>query len=262
MAARHASQWDRGTPEDVRRQQGRRLRKFLLQQVLPFSPYYRRLFDEAGIDPFSINSPEDLQKLPFTSKDDIAPTPEDPHRPRQLFLQPSEALIRQHWPMSAKLSLLWRKITQGGDAVRAHLAREYRPVSVFFTTGRSALPTAFLLTQVDLQILEETGRRILEVGGIDGQDDKVINLFPYAPHLAFWQVYYAGVGGLAFTLNTGGGKVMGTEGILQSIAKIRPAYLVGIPGYTYHLLRTAKAQSADLSFIKGLALGGDAVTPG
>jgi phenylacetate-coenzyme A ligase PaaK-like adenylate-forming protein len=65
-----------------------------------------------------------------------------------------------------------------------------------------------------------------------------------------------------FTLNTGGGKVMGTEGILQAIRKIRPAFLVGIPGYIYHVLREAHALSMDLSFVKGLALGGDQVTSG
>jgi len=65
---------------------------------------------------------------------------------------------------------------------------------VFFTTGRSALPTAFVLTRYDLRILEEVGRRILEVAAIDSSEDKIVNCFPYAPHLAFWQVYYAGIG--------------------------------------------------------------------
>jgi phenylacetate-coenzyme A ligase PaaK-like adenylate-forming protein len=115
---------------------------------------------------------------------------------------------------------------------------------------------------VDLAILAEVGRRLVQVAGIDTANDKIVSLFPYAPHLAFWQVYYVGVGGGVFTLNTGGGKVMGTEGILLAIAKIRPAYLVGIPGYAYHLLREAHSQGMDLGFVKGLALGGDQVTPG
>ncbi|MEM7233481.1 MAG: AMP-binding protein, partial [Planctomycetota bacterium] len=148
------------------------------------------------------------------------------------------------------------------DAVKESLGEEYRPVSVFFTTGRSALPTAFLLTRYDLDILEEVGRRIVQVAKINSPDDKVLSVFPYAPHLAFWQVYYCGVGAGIFTLNTGGGKVMGTDGILQSLLKIRPSYIVGIPGYVYHMLREAHARSLDLSFVKGLALGGDAVTPG
>ena len=54
---------------------------------------------------------------------------------------------------------------------------------------------------------------------------------------------------------------MGTVPILQAMAKIRPAYIVGIPGYMYHLLREAHSRSMDLSFLKGMALGGDQVTP-
>jgi phenylacetate-coenzyme A ligase PaaK-like adenylate-forming protein len=55
---------------------------------------------------------------------------------------------------------------------------------------------------------------------------------------------------------------MGTDGILQSVTKIRPAFIAGIPGYIYHVLREAHARSLDLSFLKGVALGGDQVTPG
>jgi phenylacetate-CoA ligase len=254
--------WDRRSPEEYRREQGRRLRRFLREQILPFSPFYRQLFREAGVDPLSLRGPEDLVRLPFTSKDSVAPTADDLQRPRQLVLQPSAELIRRHWPLSAKVPLLMERLLRGKTHVEERLIHEYRPVSVFFTTGRSALPTAFVLTRVDLDILQEVGRRIAQIGGIDPGEDKIISLFPYAPHLAFWQVYYVGVGGCVFTLNTGGGKVMGTEGILQAIRKIRPAYIVGIPGYVYHLLREAQALALDLSFVKGLALGGDQVTPG
>jgi len=229
---------------------------------VPFSPYYSKIFRDSGLDPRSIRDIDDLTQIPFTSKDDVAPTTAEPQRPREIVLQPNAELIREHWPLSAKLPLLFRKWLRGSDSVREKLAQEYRPVSVFFTTGRSALPTAFVLSRLDLRNLEEVGRRIALVGGIDPSEDKVMSLFPYAPHLAFWQVFYVGVGACAFTLNTGGGKVMGTDGILQAIQKIRPAYVVGIPGYVYHLLREAHSRGADLSCIKGLALGGDRVTPG
>ena len=126
-------------------------------------------------------------------------------------------------------------------------------MSVFFTTGRSALPTAVTLSQYDLSLLKEAGRRIAEVANISPDDDKAISLFPYAPHLAFWQVFYVGIGGNIFTLNTGGGKVMGTEGIIAAIQKMQPSYLVGIPGYVYHLLREAHSQGLDFGYIKGLA---------
>ena len=254
--------WDKRSPQEYRGNQLRLLKRYLREQVLPFSPYYRKLFEESGLHAGSFKSLSDLEKLPLTCKADIAPTADDPRKPRNIVLQPNAELIREHWPLSKKLPLLWKKTIRGAEAVQDSLAREYRPVSVFFTTGRSALPTAFTLSQYDLGILKESGRRIAEVADIDHNEDKIISLFPYAPHLAFWQVFYVGLGGNIFTLNTGGGKVMGTEGILQAIQKMQPAYLAGIPGYVYHLLREAHSQGLDLGYIKGLALGGDAVTPG
>ena len=254
--------WARWSPERIREEQGKKLYRYVNEQLVPFSPLYRRLFREHGIDPKSIKSVDDLQKIPFTSKEEIAPTKENPDRPRDLVLQPNADLIKEHWGLSRKLPLLARKLVCGQDAVLKGLAREYRPVSVFFTTGRSALPTAFTLSRYDLGILEEVGRRILEVAGADSANDRVLNIFPFAPHLAFWQVYYAGIGGTIFNLNTGGGKVMGTAAILQAIDKIRPAYLVGIPGYIYHLLREAHENSIDMSCVKGLAVGGDQATSG
>src|SRR5688572_1935410 len=254
--------WDRSSPAEYREAQMALLRRFLKEQVLPFSPRYRRVFREAGVDPDSLREPGDLSRIPFTTKEDIAPTKEDPQRSREIVLQPTPDSLRESLSLGKKVRLGLQKWLSGDEAVRRRLAREYRPVSVFFTTGRSALPTAFLLTPFDVAILEESGRRIIEVAEIDPAQDRMISLFPYAPHLAFWQVYYAGLGGTVFALNTGGGKVMGTEGILQSIQKIRPAFLVGIPGYIYHVLREAHAAALDLSFVKGLGLGGDQVTPG
>jgi phenylacetate-coenzyme A ligase PaaK-like adenylate-forming protein len=254
--------WDHRSPEEIRSEQGRRLRRFLAEQIVPFSPYYRRVFEKHGIDPASIRTVDDLERIPFTTKEDIAPTRDDPQRPRDLVLAPTRELLRERLPLPRKLGLLGRQLWWGEEGVTEELTRQYQPISVFFTTGRTALPTAFLLTRYDLAILEEVGRRIIAVTAMDAREDKIINLFPYAPHLAFWQVYYTGIGGTVFTLNTGGGKVMGTDGILLAIQKIRPAYLVGIPGYMYHALREAHSRGLDLSFVKGLALGGDQVTAG
>jgi phenylacetate-coenzyme A ligase PaaK-like adenylate-forming protein len=262
MGLRFHQNWDRIPADEYRHLQSKQLRRFLKEYVLPFSPFYARIFREAGLDPDSFRSLDDLTKIPLTSKEDVAPTASDPQRPRELVLQPTVDLIRRHWPLSRKLPLIWKRFVTGEAALRERLGREFRPVSVFFTTGRSALPTAFVLTNYDLAILQEVGRRIAQVGEIDASQEKILNLFPYAPHLAFWQVYYVGVGASAFALHTGGGKVMGTDGILQALTKIRPAFLVGIPGYVYHLLREAQAKDMDLSFVKGLALGGDRVTPG
>jgi phenylacetate-coenzyme A ligase PaaK-like adenylate-forming protein len=65
-----------------------------------------------------------------------------------------------------------------------------------------------------------------------------------------------------FTLHTGGGRAMGTDGILRALEKMRPTHLTGIPGYVYHLIRQGIEEGRDLSSIEVIFLGGDRVTVG
>ncbi|MGE3166526.1 MAG: phenylacetate--CoA ligase family protein [Planctomycetota bacterium] len=256
------SHWDNLSPEGQRRLQLARLREFLARQVVPFHPYYRELFARDGIRVEELRSLADLARIPLSRKADVAPTADEPGRPQRFILQPTPETLRATLPWTRKLGLAWAKLTQGVEHVRARLGFEYRPVQVFFTTGRTALPTSFVLSNYDLQILHEVGRRIAEVVDIDAARDRVVSMFPYAPHLAFWQVHAVGVASGTFTLHTGGGKVMGTEGILRAIDKMKPTALCGIPGYTYHMMRAAVEEGIDLSGVRTVFLGGDRIVDG
>ncbi len=50
---------------------------------------------------------------------------------------------------------------------------------------------------------------------------RMLNMFPFAPHLAFWQTHYAGMEFGVFMVSTGGGKALGTEGNLRLMRKDR-----------------------------------------
>ena len=63
-------------------------------------------------------------------------------------------------------------------------------------------------------------------------------------------------------LSTGGGKVMGTQGNIEAICKVKPNFLIGVPGYLYHLIRAAREQGKDFSFLEKIVLGASAVPPG
>ena len=254
--------WDQLSAAEQIEQQLGRLRRFLRTQVIPYHPYYRELFERESIDPDSIRTLRDLEKIPFSHKGLVAPTAECPDQPRSFVLQPTPELLRAHLPLGRKLGLLWLKLRKGEAAVKKELGREYRPLQVFFTTGRTALPTSFVLSGYDLDLLETAGGRIAEVVGIDPAEDTVLSLFPYAPHLAFWQVQAVAVASSAFCLQTGGGKVMGTEGILRALGKIRPSILCGIPGFVYHVVRNAVEESIDLSRVRTVFLGGDRIMGG
>ena len=236
------------------------LRRHLKQKILPFHPHYREKLADLDID--SLQGYRDLQKIPFSSKIDIAPTAENPDRPKSFVLQPDQESIRKVLSPTQKAALMWTALRHGKDEVRKRLGTEYRPVQAFFTTGRTALPTSFFLSRYDLDILHECGRRMGEVIGISSREDRLVSVFPYAPHLAFWQVHGVGLANEIFTLHTGGGRAMGTDGILRALEKMRPTHLTGIPGYVYHLIRQGIEEGRDLSSIEVVFLGGDRVTVG
>ncbi len=62
-----------------------------LTRVSKNVPYYRRKFEELGIDPYDFDSLEDMSKLPFTTRNDLAM-----HAPYGLFAVPLREVVRLH----------------------------------------------------------------------------------------------------------------------------------------------------------------------
>lgn len=244
--------WDAAPPEVWQAWQLRRLRDYLTQRVQPFSAHYRRVFREAGFHPGDLRSLDDWARLPFTRKTDLTVPRE---QQRDFVLQPDEALLRRDW------RILLNGLLRGRAAVREELEREFRPVLLTSTTGRSAEPVAFLLTRHDLANLETAGRRLMECGR-SRRDYRHVSTFPFAPHLAFWQAHHAGLGYGTFMVSTGGGKALGTEGNLALIDKIQPDVLIGMPTFTYHLLRQAVENGHHWPNLKRVVLGGEKVAEG
>jgi phenylacetate-coenzyme A ligase PaaK-like adenylate-forming protein len=114
---------------------------------------------------------------------------------------------------------------------------------------------------VDWDRLHLVGKRIGEVGGID-TNARCLNVFPFAPHLAFWQTYAVGQGVPTLIVHTGGGKVMGTAGNVAAMARMNPDVIIGIPGFVYHTLRQAAAEGVKLTKLYKIALGGERVPLG
>ncbi len=253
--------WDRMDPESMRERQGAMLHRFLKTQVLPFSPYYRELFKRERLTADDIRSLDDLRKLPFTSKRDIAPSAEDPERPRRFILQPDPKTYSSKIGLGKKLGLIRDRLLTGRKLPDLVLD-EYLPVKFIATTGRSARPTPFIYTRYDLKLFREAARRLFVLTGIQRDKDTIINIFPYAPHLAFWIVYQAGIEAGAPVFHTGGGKVLGTDKIIAVTQAYRATVLVGIPGYLYHMLRIASERGSDMSTVRMVVLGAERVTVG
>jgi phenylacetate-CoA ligase len=244
--------WDAGAPDFWQAWQLRRLREYLSQRVLPFSAQYRRVFNELGLRPEDIRSFDDWAKLPFTSKADLTVSRD---RQRDFVLIPNQARLRR------EPRIILNRIFRGLANTKEKLEAEFRPVLLTSTTGRSSDPVPFVYSKHDLNHLEVSGRRIMEVARSD-KEYRHLNMFPYAPHLGFWQAHYAGLGYDTFMLSSGGGKTLGTEGNIALIEKIRPDVLIGMPTFVYHVLRQAVEEKRIWPNLKRIVLGGEKTPQG
>ena len=146
-------------------------------------------------------------------------------------------------------------LIRGRQRVRDDLEYEYQPLLLTSTTGRSADPVPFLYTGQDIENLRTAGGRVIDLGE-STREDRILNLFPYAPHLAYWLTHYAAHSRNTFSVGTGGGKVLGTSGNLDLLEKIRPSILVGMPTFLYHLLRQGATEKRRLEKLRCIVLGG------
>lgn len=237
--------------------QNRALARFVREELYPFSAHYRRVFDEAGIGPRDIRTVADLRKLPFSSKKDLLDSQSDEKKKTDFVLIPTPHSIREHWPFSKKVA-----VALGGARAREILRRDYTPIFLTFTTGRSSAPVVFTYTSHDIDLLGEAGARLLDVFAVPEEGARLVSMMPFAPHLAFWQVTFGGIRSTRLVIPTGGGKVMGTSGNLKMVERFKPTGIIGVPGFVYHVLREGQEKGADLSSVGQVFLGAEKVTPG
>ena len=249
------TQWDRLPDSIIRELQAEKLRRYLRDVVIPFSAHYREMFSRHGLKAESFRTLEDLEQIPFTSKADLANTPEQPQKSRDFVVIPDQDVLKR------RPSTILRAILKGKAAVKRGFEEEFRPIFMTSTTGRSADPVPFVFSQWDIDNLRLAGNRIMEVCGAQ-HEFRLLNMFPYAPHLAFWQTHYAGTEFGIFCIGTGGGKVLGTEGNLRLISKIKPDVLIGMPTFIYHVLQQAVESGMKCESLKRLVLGGEKVAEG
>lgn len=208
--------------------QNKKLVHFLKNEIQKH-PYYKSLFLKNKIKLNDIKSVKDIAKLPFTSKEDIAPTKNNPGLPLRFVLQDRN--------------------------------EKYKPIHVHFTAGRTAAPTPFYYTAYDIENMKEVGKRMMSLIKAD-KKEVAVNAFPYAPHLAFWQAYFALNACGIMALHSGGGKILGSEKIIKSIIGMNATALLAMPGYAYHLLRIAADEKTNLSSLNKIILGGERISEG
>ncbi|MBU2573111.1 MAG: hypothetical protein KKH28_03425, partial [Elusimicrobia bacterium] len=169
--------------EELKTLQNKKLHSFVTRRLYPFSPYYRRLFDDNKIDPDSIKTVEDLRRIPFTSKKDFCDAVEkDPAKGTLAFcLQPDKDTIKKYLPKTELVKFMLARALKGEAGFKAGLEKQYKPIFLTSTAGTTNAPMPFLYTDYDIENLKGYGRRLIAVIGI--KKERLVNVFPYAPHL-------------------------------------------------------------------------------
>ncbi|MDP2684284.1 MAG: AMP-binding protein [bacterium] len=252
------SELSKASKEEIKELQNKNLEKMIRYQI-PYSPYYRQMFKDNDISFKDIKTVDDLQQLPFTSKEDLLATKEDPAKAKKFILQPDEKSIKKYASKGTLVKIIWGKITK--KDVKRKLELEYKPIHIHFTTGRSTDPIAFTYSARDIYYLREAGERMLDVAGIS-RDSLAMNAFPYAPHLGFWQAYNAFTKLGLTSIQSGGGKIMGTQKIIDAMERMKINLVAFIPGYGYHMLRQAVKQGKDFSALNVVVSGGERASLG
>ena len=262
----YSRNWDRMSFEEQREYRDRKLSWFVRTNLYPYSPFYRKMFDDAKVAPEDVRHVEDLRKLPFTYKADIAPTADDAYTYEKFILKPDEKSIELQMPRLGLTRMRLDRMLKGQDYVDRELFCEYAPLHVQFTTGRTGLPTPIMYARSDVERMAEAGRRIIALAGygklLDYRKAVILNAMPFAPHLGFWMVADGLERAGVLSLHAGGGRVLGTQRIIGAVQSMKATGVVGMPGYVYHTLQTASAQGADFSSLRLLILAGERVPRG
>jgi phenylacetate-CoA ligase len=172
------------------------------------SPFYRRKFKEAGVDARRLRTLEDLERLPFTTKDE---------------LKENQAA---HPPWGDVLAVPL------ADVLRVHLTSA--------TTGR---PLAFLDTREDWTGFYHSYARSLYAFGVR-KADMVMAAFSYGPWIGYWSGFHAAqdLGCLVFPV---GG--LSTEQRIDALLNYPITVLGCTPSYALFLAEQAAQKGIDLA---------------
>ncbi len=173
------------------------------------SPFYRKKWEQFGIQPEKIRSLEDFQEVPFLTKEEIRKDQaETPPFGSYLCVEPSE-VIRIHG-------------TSG-------------------TTGR---PTAFAIGRDDWRRIANAHARIMWGAGIRPKDTIFIGSF-FSLYMGSWGALVGGerLGAKCFPFGAGvpGQTLMG----LSWIKEIKPTAFYGTPSYALYMAEVARENGYD-----------------
>jgi phenylacetate-CoA ligase len=184
-----------------------------IRQVMTYcwerSPFYRRKWEAAGIDPHRIRSLEDFERVPITTKEEL------------------RATQAEHPPFGDYLCV---------DESEVH--------HVHGTSGTSGRPTAFGISRDDWRVIANEHARVLWAMGVRPADTVFIGSF-FSLYLGSWGALLGSerLGARAFPF--GAGAPGQTARAVVWLREMRPTVFYGTPSYALHLAEVAREAGVD-----------------
>ncbi len=262
--------------------------KYVKNYIYPYHPYLRKLYQEKGIDPAQLRDYSDIQKIPTIEKADYRKDtlafilqPKFPGREKMALYDTdyiSKKLIFKYvlqaifnYPKDHVHK--WRKMDFKEGKVGRRAALEWMPMHFHASAGSTGDPTPALYTHYEFRnVLPELCANVyLEPDNRHPDDPLVLwdsrlfNLFPGAPHLAFFQAVITKILTGFSSFDTFGGKVIPTEHQIRLFAQGKFNHVSTMPSYFTYWLRKAvemreKGEIPDLPQFEGGLCAGEPMT--
>lgn len=267
-------------PASQRQLSFERLARFIGQDVLAYSPYYRRVFAEAGLAAGDIRGIADLARIPFTTKDDFRDhgpqfvlQPRWPGRPGAADAEPDTEPISQAY-LDRYVAKVKSRIVDDVEPPQSDeqlLYREFlldwQPVLETRTGGTTGKSAHAAYTYSDLVGPFARAARFHHNIPSWTPTQRFMSLLPAGEHLGFY-------GNMLVPLLNGqpirpmfGGRVTSTENQVIAAAAGRVQVIQATSSYLASWLDTACAMKREgkidgLPSLQLLTAGGEALTDG
>ncbi len=223
-------------PARLHAAQRRALRRYLREQVVPYSSHHRDL--DATED-----ASRALASVPATRLADV-------DDPASLVLRPTAASLRATADRDLRRRFWWAGVRRRQGAFnRDVLEPRYKPIHWIEAHG---MPVGY--SAEDLDRLADIGRSTLEMAGLTAAD-VLVGVQPAGPHLSFWQV---ALGARAAGMSA---LFLGAAATAEEIARLSPTVLAGRPDDVLRLLDDVRAGGYALGSLRTLLVLGEPVHP-
>ena len=248
-------------PIEQRRASAARLFRYVREYIYPYHPYLRRLYQQERVDLSKLRDPDDIRRLPIIDKSHLQSdpqlfilrpaTPGGPPSPEGYQTEPLHKLALVKYALQTLVNrprdytrLAWQPTLR--QQVRRRGLLEWQPIHYIFSTGSSGTPTPVTYTHYDFtHVLAEMTSLFARPKNLDPNrayfewTDRIMNVFPGAPHMAFFGPLLAKVITGVPSFETFGGAVIPTDRQIAIFDAGGFTTLAAVPSYLVRWLRRA-----------------------